>query len=92
MTTERKIEIASKVLGQSNWFQYHSICLLIGNIVSTIDELQEIKNSMYAYYRSIGGQKLIDDYWFSVKMPQTITERINFLEKYIEHLKAQENE
>lgn len=88
MTTERKIEIAEGVLMQTSQLEYQGMCTLMCNVVDSIDEALQAKRYMYDYYKIIGGKEEMGWYWFTNIMPKGKNERIEFLEKYIEHLKA----
>jgi hypothetical protein len=88
MTTERKIEIATAVLNDPRLGVNQPICWVLPFHTNAV-ERKLIKKLLYEYYKELGGDALFSEYWFTVFMPEARTERIEFLQKYIEHLKAQ---
>lgn len=94
MTTERKIEIARAVMNNKRLGSV-SICSLLLRITNfdNIDDMISMREDMYKLYLSFGGESNIDSHWFpliTTTRAKARTERINFLKKYIEHLKQQQ--
>jgi hypothetical protein len=84
LTTSRKIEISQAVMEYED-LNLIGICRAF--IALKLDEqsFSEIKACMYDFAKSIGVFK--EGYWWP-RLSEN-TERIEFLEKYIQHLKEQ---
>lgn len=102
MTTERKIEIATAVMSHPRIglniyhktlnFVPNSICNILTGIVDSNSEFEKMYRDLKHFLISIGGDPVCGCYWFDHSCEQKArAERIEFLEKYIEHLKQQEN-
>lgn len=91
LTTQRKIEIAQAVMDHPD-LGICGICYLAGLTNFKGKEIYWFKDSLYIFYRSIGGQLSNGVHCFELGTIKARTERIEFLKKYIEHLKQQENE
>jgi hypothetical protein len=92
LTTARKIEIATSVmqdprLGTFENTTFYGICDLVYILMGKKED-QDFGNCMrglFVYGQGIGVNMGL--YWFPLNGPQARTERIEFLQKYIQHLK-----
>ena len=94
LTTSRKIEIATAVmedprLGHRPLFGFEGICSCSIDHCSDIERpvfMSELWDYRMVYSNSWANR---DRYWFPIYLPEARTERIEFLKKYIQHLKEQ---
>lgn len=96
MTTERKIEIVECVM-KNNRLGNEAKHGVVGiyDILSelcNIDDYLLMSGDIAKFSFDSGELAKKDSYHHSKKFPKSQQVRINFLSKYIEHLKAQENE
>lgn len=97
LTTERKIEIATAVmndrlLGEENTMFYdfapYGICeILLDYAIG--HEYFVVKRDLSVFANKINIPTPLGEYWFSLEEQIARTERIEFLQKYIDHLKTQ---
>lgn len=103
LTTSRKIEIAQAVMDDprlgknlcydNKMFIPDSICNILNGILLNEREAHYFNLDMLYFFREIGGNPQNGCYWFDHSCEEkSRTERIEFLQKYINHLKQQENE
>lgn len=97
LTTSRKIEIATAVmkdkrLGDENRMYYNFVPYGICEVLRyyTIEEdYSNFKEDLRKFANKINIATPLGEYWFSMKKNKARTERIEFLTKYIQHLKEQ---
>jgi hypothetical protein len=97
LTTSRKIEIAQAVmedtsLGHWSSLHFQGMCDSIDDIVNTEDEFYRFKDDIRFYFLSLGLKNHDSFHWFITSGSQARTVRIEFLKKYIQHLKDNDNE
>ena len=102
MTTERKIEIATAVMNdprlgkkQEVYIRFipTGICQLLFIACANDTEHNRMYHQLKKYANSIGVNARDGKFWFGPDNEvQARTERVEFLKKYIEHLKEKENE
>lgn len=96
LTTQRKIEIATAVMDhpllgtRTGHNLYAGICYILGKV--DYKHQQDLILDMAKFNWQIGGYSNTSSYWYTTNGENHKTERIEFLQKYINHLKQQENE
>jgi hypothetical protein len=88
LTTARKIEIATAVM-QDNRLGLLFICEILKELINEKLHRQQLIGEMYEF---LDHSPSINELWFTADFPEARTERIEFLQKYIHHLKDTENE
>lgn len=103
MTTERKIEIATAVMNnpllgkivmcRDCTYRPYGLCSLMEHRFNNKNRWNIFKKELKEFANSIGIVTYRKHWWFNIDSEEKArTERIEFLEKYIEHLKQQSND
>lgn len=101
LTTARKIEIAESMIGNVNtgsivgrgkWMPplVYGICVTSKWYSKNANQHEQLKKDFKAFAKSLGIITFRKKFWFNSECKQKArTERIDFLSKYIEHLKKE---